>query len=240
MRGGKGVWNGLRDIQRGRAGLRPARPKAIRNSSGELCMEQESSLHRWHEHFETVLNTRSNFEESVIQSAEQRPVRKELSQPPAEDKVMEALGKLKGNKAGGKTGILPEMLKCCGAVMMEYILDLFETVWKEKRVLDEWRDALLVPIPKKGDLMICGNWRGISLLDVMGKLSAKVTQGRLQVVVEDTLPDSQCGFRCGRGCIDMIFCARQIMEKAREHNTKVFMLFVDLRKAYDSVPHQAL
>ena len=124
--------------------------------------------------------------------------------------------------------------------MMEYILDLFETVWKEERVPDEWRDALLVPIPKKGDLMICGNWRGISLLDVMGKLFAKVIQGRLQVVVEDTLPDSQCGFRCGRGCINMIFCARQIMEKAREHNTKVFMLFVDLRKAYDSVPRQAL
>ena len=68
----------------------------------------------------------------------------------------------------------------------------------------------------------------------------KVIQGRLQVVVEDTLPDSQCGFKCGRGCIDMIFCARQIMEKAREHNTRVFMLFVDQRKAYDSVPHQAL
>ena len=124
--------------------------------------------------------------------------------------------------------------------MMEYILDLFETVWKEERVPDEWRDALLVLIPKKGDLMICGNWHGISLLDVMGKLFAKVIQGRLQVVVEDTLPDSQCGFRCGRGCIDMIFCARQIMEKAREHNTKVFMLFVDLRKDYDSVAHQAL
>ena len=108
MRGGKGVWNGLWDIQRGRAGLRPVKPKAIRNSSGEICMGPESSLHRWHEHFETVLNTRSNFEESVIQSAEQRPVRKDLAQPPAEDEVMEALGKLKGNKAGGKTGILLE------------------------------------------------------------------------------------------------------------------------------------
>ena len=37
----------------------------------------------------------------------------------------------------------------------------------------------------------------------------------------------------------MIFCAKEIMEKAREHNTKVFM-FVDLRKAYDSMPRQAL
>ena len=166
-------------------------------------------------------------------------MREELAQPQAEDEVMEALGKFKGNKAGGKTGMLPEMLKCCGDVMMEYILDLFETVWKE-RVPDEWRDALLVQIPKKGELMICGNWRGISLLDVMGKLFAKVIQGRLQVVVEDTLPDSQCGFRHGQGCIDMIFCARQIMEKAREHNTYVFVLFVDLRKAYDSMLCQAL
>ena len=38
----------------------------------------------------------------------------------------------------------------------------------------------------------------------------------------------------------MIFCARLIMEKAREHNTKVFMLFVDLMKAFNSVPRQAL
>ena len=74
----------------------------------------------------------------------------------------------------------------------------------------------------------------------MGKLFTKVIQRRLQVVVvEDTLPDSQCGFKRGRGCIDIIFCARQIMEKAREHNTKVFILFVDLRKAYDSMSRLA-
>ena len=36
------------------------------------------------------------------------------------------------------------------------------------------RWVLLVPIPKKGYLMICGNWRGISLFEVMGMLFAKV------------------------------------------------------------------
>ena len=38
----------------------------------------------------------------------------------------------------------------------------------------------------------------------------------------------------------MIFCVRQLVEKAIEHNTKVFLLFVDLRKAFDSVPRAAL
>ncbi len=38
----------------------------------------------------------------------------------------------------------------------------------------------------------------------------------------------------------MIYSARQLMEKAREHNTKLFMLIVDLRKAYDSIARPAL
>ena len=154
--------------------------------------------------------------------------------------MVSALYRMKGSKAGGKTGILPEMVKSCGGLLLEYLMDLFQTVWMEGRVPEEWRDAILIPIPKKGDLSYCDNWRGISLLDTVGKLFAKVIQARLQSVVEDVLVDSQCGFRSGRGCVDMIFCARQLMEKAREHRSDLFMLFVDLRKAYDFIPRQAL
>ena len=44
---------------------------------------------------------------------------------------------------------------------------------------------MLIPIPKKGDLSMCDNWRGIALLDVVGKVVAKVIQERLQKVAED-------------------------------------------------------
>ena len=54
------------------------------------------------------------------------------------------------------------------------------------------------------------------------------------------LPETQCGFRKGRGCSDMIFAARQLIEKTREHADSLFVLFVDLKKAYDSVPRHAL
>lgn len=72
-----------------------------------------------------------------------------------------------------------------------------------------------MPILKKGDLTKFDNWRGISLLDTTGKLFTKIIQMRLQNVIEDVLPDSQCGFRSGRGCVDMIFCVWQLIEKAR-------------------------
>ena len=74
---------------------------------------------------------------------------------------------------------------------------------------------------------------------MFGKALAKVIQARLQEVVEEVLSDSQCGFRQGRGCID-IFSVQQLVEKSVEHNTTTYMLFIDLRKAYDSVPRQAL
>jgi len=94
----------------------------------------------------------------------------------------------------------------------------------------------LVPVSKKEDLSSCDNWCRISLLDVVGKVFAKIIQQHLQTITEEEVADSQSGFRCNRGCTYMIFCAHQLIEKAIEHNTKAFLLFVDLKKAYDSVP----
>jgi len=74
----------------------------------------------------------------------------------------------------------------------------------------------------------------------VGKVFARVIHNCLQVIAERLLPDSQCGFRKGKGCTDIIFAARQLMEKTREHGDCLFLLFVDLKKAYDSVPRAAL
>ena len=52
----------------------------------------------------------------------------------------------------------------------------------------------------------------------MGKLFARVFNDRLQLVVEGAVSDSQYGFRAGRGCVDMIFCVCQLVEKAIKHN----------------------
>jgi len=59
-------------------------------------------------------------------------------------------------------------------------------------------------------------------------------------LAEKELPESQCGFRKGRGYTDMIFTVRQLVEKAIEHRTKQLLVFVDLKKACDSVPREGL
>lgn len=55
---------------------------------------------------------------------------------------------------------------------------------------------------------------------------------RLQLVVEETVLDSHCRFRASRGCIDMIFCVHQLVEKATKYITKLFLPFIDLYKDY--------
>ena len=71
-------------------------------------------------------------------------------------------------------------------------------------------------------------------------MSARILQDRLQKLAEEDLPKSQCGFRKDRGCSDMIFRVRQLVEKSWEHRAKMFFLFIDLRKAYDAVPRAAM
>ena len=80
------------------------------------------------------------------------------------------------------------------AEFLNMLTDLANTVWEERRVPQEWTDAILVPIPKKGNLHCCDNWKGIALLDVVGKLVARIVQGQLQALAELVLPESQRGF----------------------------------------------
>ena len=149
---------------------------------------------------------------------------------------------MKNGRAGGESSILPEMFKaaCIGYEFSKRLLELVHDVWEKRSVPDDWHDAILVPIPKKGDLSHCNNWRGLSLLDVIGKIVARILQERLQKLAENELPESQCGFRKGRSCADTIFTVCQLVEKSLEHESKAFFTFIDLKKAYDSVPGQTM
>ena len=113
-------------------------------------------------------------------------------------------------------------------------------MWESEQVPKDLKDAVVIIIFKKGNRNACGNHRGISLLSIAGKIFARILLNRLQVVAEEILPESQCGFRQARGTTDMIFCARQVQEKSREQQKPRFFFFYDLEKAFDEVPRTAM
>ena len=62
----------------------------------------------------------------------------------------------------------------------------------------------------------------------------------LTQVAETVLPESQCGFRRGRSTVDMMFVARLLQEKCREQHRNLYVAFIDLTKAFDTVNRDLL
>ncbi|KAE8705185.1 28 kDa ribonucleoprotein [Hibiscus syriacus] len=104
---------------------------------------------------------------------------------------------------------------------------------------EEWRESTVIPIYKnKGDPQRCGNYRGIKLLSHTMKLWERVIEARLRQVTR--VSENQFGFMPGRSTTEAIHLLRQLMEKYREKSRDLHMAFIDLEKAYDSVPRDTI
>jgi hypothetical protein len=100
--------------------------------------------------------------------------------------------------------------------------------------------ARLVLLPKNGDLSQCKNWRGICLLDIASKIFSSMCVMMLQTVMKEEGMDEQSGSRANRGTIDSLFTTSIGLQKRKEQNVETWVLFVDLVKAFDTVPRDAL
>lgn len=103
------------------------------------------------------------------------------------------------------------------------------------------KDCKIVTLYKnKGSQSDCNSYRGISLLGVVGKAFMRVVLNRLRKLTERINPESQSGFRSGRSTINTIFSLRQLQEKCKEQNRPLYITFIELTKAFDTVSRKAL
>ncbi len=86
------------------------------------------------------------------------------------EEIEGALKKLACHKAGTGEGLLNELLKYGGKALVDMFHRLASVLWATESVLQQWRSGNIVNIFKKGDNANPGNYRGITLLSVAGKL----------------------------------------------------------------------
>ena len=84
----------------------------------------EEVLQRWYQHFHKLLNQQSEFDDAVVQEMPLLPPCLDLDEPSTEEELEAALSKMKRRKAGGKTGILPELVLFGGAILWNRLLEL--------------------------------------------------------------------------------------------------------------------
>ena len=137
---------------------------------------------------------------------------------------------LKNNKAHGPDNIPAEALKADIETSFQMLYELFGKIWEEEEVPLEWKEGHRVRLPKKGNLSICDNYRGIMLLSVPGKVLNRVMLNRLKNAIDEKLRDNQAGFRHNRSCADQIATLRIILEQSQEFNSSLYSVFVDFPK----------
>ena len=149
---------------------------------------------------------------------------------------------MSSGKTPGMDGIPAEFYKAASPVALDPFYGILSCVWEEETMPHDFRGATVVSFYKnKGNKSDCGNYWGISLLSTAGKILARVILNNLvSAVSEESLPESQCGFRAGRSTIDMVFSVRQVQEKCIEQRMDLYAVFVDLTKAFDMVNREAL
>ena len=107
---------------------------------------------------------------------------------------------------------------------------------------DSWAESLVVSIPKKGDLADMNNYRGISLMATVLKVVCVLLTMRVNEEAEarNLFSRAQAGFRKREECVTQVACVMEIIQRRRLVEQPTYVVFVDLKKAYDTVPHEAL
>ncbi len=90
--------------------------------------------------------------------------------PPTLDEVCTTIRQLRNNRAPGEDGIPAVVYKTCLESMGPWLHRVITKVWLCEAVPNNWSEAVLLPLFKKGDKRICSNYRGISLINVAAKV----------------------------------------------------------------------
>ena len=239
QKGTRQCWKALNEIKKGLSKTAPAAEKMMTKADGTKCTTAEENAEVFRQHFEKLFDRNPEFSSDFSSLPEIDPAPDD--DVPGDEEIRSACRSLK-DKAPGDSGLLPQLWKALLTeddtfqILKSLILDF----WRSESSPQQWLKGLLKILPKKGDLSLPGNHRGIMLLEAAYKIVTILLLNRLRPIAERLDHEQQCGFRPGRGCNDAVFTVKMAMKKRKEHSQETWILFLDLVKAFDRVPRQLL
>ena len=220
--------------------------QCVRDEEGKLLRDKGRIRERWVRFFRSLLNSESDMLDADIpKRLPPHTVASALGIEPTKEEIATAMKAMANAKAVGPDGLPAELLKL-GLQQDRTILREFHRltilIWRQGKVPQQWKDAVITVLHKKGDKTECGNYRGISLVSHTVKVLLKVVARRLSAYCEakGPLPEEKCGFRPDRSTMDMMFVVRRLQGVGRKAGVSLHMCFIDLQKAYDTADRTLL
>lgn len=211
--------------------------------------DQKERIKLWGDHFRklsiaepnqamennVILNTNSDFE--LITDS-----------PFTWNEISSVLKSMRKGKAAGQDMIPGEVYKLVESEdepespLAKTMLYLLNSIYNKDQFPSEWKDCAIVPIYKKGDRLDPNNYRGIALINTLLKVITKIIAARLQTVCNcfGILKREQAGFITKEEGLSQVACLLDSCQRRRIVGKDTIVCFLDLKKAYDMVPHNRL
>ena len=160
----------------------------------------------------------------------------------SELEVLEALTSLDPTKSSGIDDIGSKLLKHCALALYVPLHHLFCLTITKHSIPSEWKCHLITPVHKSGDRAQVDNYRPISLLCILSKVLERIVFNHLNKFIceYNIISDNQFGFRRCHSTVQQLLLFLSKVNDSFDNNASCDTIYLDFRKAFDSVPHNEL
>ena len=183
---------------------------------------QQERIKLWKQHFENLLGNPPKITHETITRIISKQL--DIKLGPFTQELDSVLKKIKNRKAAGLDEIPPEVWK--SRQFDDILLRHCNAVYNQNPI-DRWMKGCILPFPKKGDLGLAKNYRGIILTSIAAKIYNALLRNRIEPKIDNILRKNQNGFRRNRSTTSQISTIRRILEGVRAKNLQVTLIFVD-------------
>ena len=148
----------------------------------------------------------------------------ELDSAITEAEIKNAVFSQKNNKSSSTDNLWAELFKCSYDIISPFLVKLFNRLFSNGEYPMAWAEGIIVPIFKSGKPDEPHNYRGITLINMLGKIYSQVLWNRLTKWSEncDKISKIQFGFQRGKSMVDFIFAFHSIISKVLSSGDKFY------------------
>ena len=203
----------------------------------EIAIKERPSEQVFQDHMERLLNPDGT---EALQYPDQSQVSiPALDDPFALNELDHVVSKqIKPDRSCGPSGTAPGTLKLLPMPWLIFLLSLLNTIFLTGTYPAKWTFSKLLMLFKKGLTMLCGNYRGISIIDSLAKCYDYLLTNRLTLWYKPCR--EQAGAQDKRGCVEHLVTLRLVIDYCIRNKQPLFIAFIDFSKAYDRVPRSYL
>ena len=193
--------------------------------------KQQERIKLWKQHFKNLLGNPPKVTHEPITRIISKQFDIKLG-PFTQEELDSVLRKIKNRKAAGLDEIPPEVWK---TRQFDNILLRHCNAVYNQNPINRWMKGCILPFPKKGDLGLAKNYRGITLTSIAAKIYNALLRNLIEPKIDNILRKNQNGFRRNRSTTSQILTIHRILEGVQAKNLQATLQFVDFTKAFDSI-----